>query len=87
MFPENNRKILIKSIIATIIAVLLISSSAFADRGMIAAYPDISVYEPGQKAILAWNGEREAMILSTDVRGQWRYESFRDHTFLFRTRD
>lgn len=49
-------------------AVLVISSSAFADRGMITAYPDISVYEPGQKAILAWNGEKEVMILSTDVR-------------------
>ncbi|MDY6985022.1 MAG: hypothetical protein SVE93_01255 [Candidatus Thermoplasmatota archaeon] len=68
MFPEASRKILIKSIIATIMAVLVISSSAFADRGMITAYPDISVYEPGQKAILAWNGEKEVMILSTDVR-------------------
>lgn len=28
---------------------------------------DITVYEPGQKAIIGWNGEREVMILSTDV--------------------
>jgi hypothetical protein len=35
---------------------------------MIAAYPDISIYEPGQKAILAWNGREEVMILSTDVK-------------------
>lgn len=26
-----------------------------------------SVYEPGQKAIIAWDGEREVLILSTDV--------------------
>jgi hypothetical protein len=38
-----------------------------ADRGMIPVHPDVSVYEPGQKAILAWNGHEEIMILSTDV--------------------
>jgi len=31
--------------------------------------PDVSVYEPGQKAIVAWNGREEALILSTDVNG------------------
>jgi len=39
----------------------------YADRGMIPVTPDVSVYEPGQKAILAWNGHEEVMILSTDV--------------------
>ena len=34
---------------------------------MIPVDPDVSVYEPGQKAILAWNGHEEIMILSTDV--------------------
>jgi len=29
--------------------------------------PGVSVYEPGQKAIIAWNGEEEILILSTDV--------------------
>jgi hypothetical protein len=29
---------------------------------------DVSVYGPGQKAIIAWNGEEEILILSTDVR-------------------
>jgi hypothetical protein len=28
---------------------------------------DVSVYGPGQKAIVAWNGEEEVLILSTDV--------------------
>jgi hypothetical protein len=40
---------------------------AYADRGMIPVTPDVSVYEPGQKAIVAWNGEEELLILSTDV--------------------
>jgi hypothetical protein len=34
-----------------------------ADRGMISAHPDVSVYEPWQKAILAWNGREEVMRL------------------------
>lgn len=40
---------------------------AYADRGMIPVTPDVSVYEHGQKAIVAWNGQEEILILSTDV--------------------
>ncbi len=47
--------------------VSLCFSSVCADRGMIPVNPEVSVYEPGQKAILAWNGHEEIMILSTDV--------------------
>ena len=39
---------------------------ALADRGMV-PIGDVSVYGPGQKAIIAWNGNEEIMILSTDV--------------------
>jgi hypothetical protein len=42
-------------------------SPVYADRGMIPINPEVSVYEPGQKAILTWNGHQEIMILSTDV--------------------
>lgn len=38
-----------------------------ADRGMVPVEPDVSVYEPGQKAIVAWNGLEEILILSTDI--------------------
>jgi hypothetical protein len=34
---------------------------------MIPVSPGVSVYEPGQKAIIAWNGREEILILSTDV--------------------
>jgi len=37
-----------------------------ADRGMIVP-GGVSVYEPGQKAVIAWDGENEVLILSTDV--------------------
>jgi hypothetical protein len=40
---------------------------ALADRGMV-PLSDVSVYGPGQKAIIAWDGKEEIMILSTDVR-------------------
>lgn len=39
----------------------------YADRGIIPVSPEVSVYEPGQKAIVAWNGVEEILILSTDV--------------------
>ncbi|HUV46093.1 MAG TPA: DUF2330 domain-containing protein [Dehalococcoidia bacterium] len=45
---------------------LPLASVALADRGMV-PISDVSVYGPGQKAIIAWNGEEETLILSTDV--------------------
>lgn len=45
----------------------ILFSVVHADRGMISIIPGISVYEPGQKAIIAWDGQKEILILSTDV--------------------
>ena len=45
---------------------LMFEGVVSADRGMIPT-SDVSVYGPGQKAIIAWNGEEEVLILSTDV--------------------
>ena len=39
---------------------------AYADR-CILPIKDVEVYGPGQKAIIAWNGEVERLILSTDL--------------------
>jgi hypothetical protein len=47
--------------------VLFSVSFVYADRCMIPVSSEVSVYEPGQKAIVAWNGEEEILILSTDV--------------------
>jgi len=41
--------------------------TALADRGSMSLTPGVSIYEPGQKAIIAWNGHEEILILSTDV--------------------
>ena len=47
--------------------VVMRGSPVYGDRGLIPVEPEVTVYEPGQKAILAWNGHVEIMILSTDV--------------------
>ncbi len=56
-------------LVLALLLLLLLSvfPTALADRGIIPIDPDVSVYEPGQKAIIAWNGDEEILILSTDV--------------------
>jgi len=44
----------------------LLPASVLADGGMI-PIASFAVYEPGQKAIIGWNGTQEVLILSTDV--------------------
>jgi hypothetical protein len=38
-----------------------------ADRGAIPFQPDVTIFEPTQRALIAWNGEEEILILSTDL--------------------
>lgn len=54
-------------ILFLVLLVFVQSGLVKADRGAIPISLEASVYEPGQKAILAWNGHEEVMILSTDV--------------------
>jgi hypothetical protein len=61
------QKICVIPVFVCLLLVFLCLPSVYADRGMIPVKPAVSVYEPGQKAILAWNGTEEIMILSTDV--------------------
>ncbi|MFO7992092.1 MAG: DUF2330 domain-containing protein [Thermoplasmata archaeon] len=65
------RKIISMCIILSILllSVLTISGGGKADGGMI-PYQDIDVSEPGQNAIIAWNGQKEKMILSVDAYSQ-----------------
>lgn len=39
-----------------------------ADRGAIPFHPGVTIFEPTQRALIAWNGEEEILILSTDLR-------------------
>jgi len=38
-----------------------------ADRGMIPVNPNVQIFEPTQRAMIAWNGYEEILLLSTDV--------------------
>jgi len=59
-------RVLLPAICLALVSVSL-APAVLADRGMI-PISDVSVYGPGQKAIIAWDGEEEILILSTDVR-------------------
>ena len=39
-----------------------------ADRGAIPFQPEVRIFEPTQRALIAWNGEWEILILSTELR-------------------
>ena len=45
---------------------ILAASGLAAGDGCMIPYEEFDVYEPGQNAIIAWNGTREKMILSVD---------------------
>lgn len=67
---EMRYRIVIPLKVASFLFFLLLSSNIMltsADRGMIPIIPEVSIYEPGQKAIIAWNGQEEILILSTDA--------------------
>lgn len=51
-----------------LIAILALLPLVSANRGLI-PWPSITLEESAQKAIIAWNGSEEVLILSTDVRG------------------
>jgi hypothetical protein len=39
----------------------------YADRGSIPLHPNVQIFEPKQRAIIAWNGTEEILLLSTDM--------------------
>lgn len=59
---------LCSALLCACLLILSLPPLVLADSGII-PLGHISVYEPGQKAIIGWNGEYEVLILSTDVRG------------------
>ena len=43
-------------------------SSVSANRGMMPVNPNVQIFEPNQRAMIAWNGDVEILLLSTDLR-------------------
>ncbi|KXA95634.1 hypothetical protein AKJ65_01465 [candidate division MSBL1 archaeon SCGC-AAA259E19] len=54
-------------ILASLFLQMLTVPFASADMGTVSVNPDVSLEEPGQRAIIAWNGEEEGMILTMHV--------------------
>lgn len=61
--------VFISMVILSSIFILLTPSLVSANRGMIVVGPrEVDLQESGQNAIVAWNGEEEVIILSTDAK-------------------
>lgn len=56
-----------KTIILLFIILLFLPTHALADRGSIPFIEGIQIFEPNQDALIAWNGEEEILILSTEL--------------------
>ena len=52
---------------AAVLLSILFVPMCFANRGMIPIDPDIKIFEPTQRAMIAWNGSKEMLLLSTDL--------------------
>jgi len=50
------------------VSMLLLAAPARADRGFIPHKPDVKIFEPTQRAMIAWDGKEEILLLTTDVR-------------------
>ena len=48
-------------------AVLITCNVAYGDRGSIPFEPNVKIFEPTQRAMIAWDGEEEILLLSTDL--------------------
>jgi len=57
-------------VIAGLFIILFICNvqTLYADRGSIPLSPDMKIFKPKQRALIAWNGTEEILFLSTDMR-------------------
>lgn len=46
---------------------LLFTQALYADRGVIPFHPYVKIFEPRQNAVIAWDGQEEILLLSTDL--------------------
>jgi len=60
----------VKKIFIVLLIVLFIgglTADVSADRGSIPFLPQVEIYEPLQQAVIAWDGQEQILILSTDL--------------------
>lgn len=56
-----------KNTIVIISLFILCISFGFANRGMMPFNPYVQIFEPNQRAMIAWNGAEQILLLSTDL--------------------
>lgn len=54
--------------LALVLGLILAPAVAWADRGLIPFKPQVKLFEPKQRVMLAWDGQEEILLLSTDLR-------------------
>jgi hypothetical protein len=59
----------------TIILFFSLFAAAYADKGLIPFTSSAKIFEPVQRAMIAWNGSEEILILTTDVHASVRTKS------------
>ncbi len=58
-----------KKLIGILILLVTLGAPAInADRGSISFKPNVQIFEPTQRAMIAWNGKEEILLLSTDLK-------------------
>jgi hypothetical protein len=55
-------------LVALLVALIASVEAVRADRGAIPFRAKVTVFEPNQRALVAWNGDEEILVLSTDLR-------------------
>ena len=56
-----------KIALITVFCIFFPLSMSFANRGMIPVNPNVKIFEPNQRAVIAWTGNEEILLLSTDL--------------------
>ncbi|MFW5781911.1 MAG: DUF2330 domain-containing protein [Candidatus Muiribacteriaceae bacterium] len=57
-----------KKSISVFLMIFLFAGMVYADRGSVPFIPGVKIYEPTQDAMIAWNGEEEILLLSTELK-------------------
>ncbi len=56
-----------RRIVVTALVIVLSVVAIYADRGLIPFEEHIKIFEPNQRAMIAWSGSEEILLLSTDL--------------------
>lgn len=57
-----------KALVLSLLLFVTFIPSVRADRGSIPFKPKVKIFEPTQRAMIAWNGKEEILLLSTDLK-------------------